>query len=370
MISQILFESVGTANSPDYPDIPLPADINQAALKGAVYVTLPIGEVNVSSRNKRLYPRQAIVSMVKQINESRPEGNFGHLKDEDRSTAYTTPDVRWLAAVLADDGKAYGKLIALTPSAVEHFKNAVATNAKVGSSLYGTAETQQLGEMAIVETLSLEKIDIVSPAMVGVPMAAAYAKITSEQISTENNQMKDPITLRKTLAEQASTYINAGVSINASGDDLATTLQDLINQIASMQTKIIPGSPVEETMRIRDVNRVIRPLIRELVATEYPNVPVYLAIEKILGNVRIKRLNESLNKAADLRSQHIAQQLGLAPVDTPVNAPFNLATGGVAAKNTNDTMSRAERLAAEKARRDKLITPEYLNNIASKYGIA
>ena len=166
----------------DYPDIKLPADIDLQKLEKLVgagnleFVTLPIGEVNAQSRNGRNYTRASVEELVKQVNELRPEGRWGHLTPEEMSTRYDPPAIRWLAAVLDKDGVAWAKGLPLTKDAREYFALAKATNARVGTSLVAWAEMKQ----DRVEHLTLSTIDIADPQRVGVPTAAAKPMLSKE----------------------------------------------------------------------------------------------------------------------------------------------------------------------------------------------
>jgi hypothetical protein len=93
-----------------YPDIPLPEDIDRAALgEAAFFVTLPIGQAGAQSRNGRTYSRAAVEGMVAQINARRPEGMWGHLSEAEAGTRYDPPAIRWLAACLVCRGRGLGQ---------------------------------------------------------------------------------------------------------------------------------------------------------------------------------------------------------------------------------------------------------------------
>lgn len=159
-----------------YPDIPLPGDINKEELEGQFFVTLPIGEVGVVSRNNRKYTERSVKQLVEQVNSYRPEGMWGHLTDYEMSTKYGPPAVRWLVAILDNQGIAWGKHMPLTNESREYYRLAKATNARVGTSISAWAVMD--GDE--VTDLELITIDLADPARVGVPMTAAIPKLSSE----------------------------------------------------------------------------------------------------------------------------------------------------------------------------------------------
>lgn len=164
--------------SGSYPNIPLPADIdiNSIPENERVFITLPIGQFNSESLNGHTYSEQAMRQMVEQINEKRPESNWGHIKDEDFGYRYNEPPVRWLAAMADENGMIWGKGRALTPESQRYYRNAKIDNARVGTSLFAWVNL----DGSKVTDLELITIDLADPARVGVPMTAAKAHVAMD----------------------------------------------------------------------------------------------------------------------------------------------------------------------------------------------
>jgi hypothetical protein len=192
-----------------YPEIPLPPDIDRAALgEEAFFVTLPLGQAGARSRNQRRYSRAAVEQMVAQINSQRPEGMWGHVTPDETSTRYDPPAIRWLAAVIDAEGIAWGKGLPLTAQARDYYRLAKATNARVGTSLVAWAHMD--GDE--VAALELVTVDLADPARVGVPMTAAKAHLSKEMQSTE----KDSTQRRKERQMQDTKgFVGALVASNA-----------------------------------------------------------------------------------------------------------------------------------------------------------
>lgn len=167
--------------SAGYPDVPLPADIDTAELENVFgekpfFVTLPIGQIDAMSGNGRRYSKAAVQQMVTQINAMRPEGIWGHMKEDELNTRYDPPSIRWLAAMLDGTGVAWGKGLPLNKETRDYYRASKAANARVGTSLTGLAEIND----NVVTALDLRGIDIADPARVGIAMTAAKPQLTSE----------------------------------------------------------------------------------------------------------------------------------------------------------------------------------------------
>ena len=170
-----------------FPNVPIADGVQLEELTNGdtspMFVTLPIMKVDVRSRNGRLYDREQVERIRDQINTKRPVGEEGHLRDEDRAHKFTVPPLRWVGAVLEADGTLWGKayVLASATNVREYLRTAKAANAKVGTSIYGTAREGKKGE---VLDLEIESIDLVHPDRVGVLQAAANPMISREAFET------------------------------------------------------------------------------------------------------------------------------------------------------------------------------------------
>lgn len=195
-MSELLYSLVSEFKG-DYPDVPFAAgvDANQFDPAKDMFVTLPILKVGAKSRNGLMWTRAAVERIVHEINTKRVEGNLGHPRAEDRSTRYDLPALRWIGAVIADDGTAYAKAyIPEYANAVrEYFRDAKRTNARVGTSVYGLRGKRGL------EDMTLEELDIGHADRVSLPDAAAVPKITSE--IRKGSDMGEELDQDKLIAE-------------------------------------------------------------------------------------------------------------------------------------------------------------------------
>lgn len=323
-MTELLFEIISVVKKPeDAPKVPLAPGIDYEALVALdtkagddpVFVTLPIGEVNIVSGNGRKYPVEAIESLVEAINSEKPGGIQGHLRDEDRAYEFELPSLIWVGAVIVE-GIAWGKAyIPRYASAVrEYVSNCQAIKAKIATSIYG------LAEMAgnIVKRLFIESIDLAHPARAGVKTAVAVPLVTTEMVdeknlhlekdlqnmpegttpvAPDNGNLISELTTAKTtalarvdelesklteltksaetlklasakLAESAYSYTNASISVSASGENIVEVIEQLLDSLNQMQKRNVTDEldrAVEEMVKLpanTDQGKALRSVVK------------------------------------------------------------------------------------------------------------
>lgn len=226
---------MGGLRGKDYPDISVPDDVDVAGLmeifgEKPVFVILPIGQINAQSRNNRIYTENAMYSLVRQVNELRPEGMRGHLRDEELSTRYDNPEIRWLRAEVHGD-MVYGLAVALTKASRDYYRTAMKTNAQVGTSLFAWATMD--GENVV--DLDLISIDMADPRRVGIPLTAAKPKIKHEM---SDRQEKKTMSSNAAEAVQMQTFM-----------ELREERTRLQHQVAELESRIERLTPFEDDAR-------------------------------------------------------------------------------------------------------------------------
>jgi hypothetical protein len=205
-ISGVLLETQMRISG-SYPDVPLASGINlETMIEGdstPVFVTLPIGKVDTESRNGRKYDRKAVTSLVETINSETAIGQKGHLRDDERAYRFDVPPLTWVGATLESDGTAWGKAYVSQSAADvrEYVKIAKATNAKIGTSIYGTADVDDDGN---VSNLQIESIDLAHPGRLGVPMAGAVPKVTQETLEEDDIEESTEMPSKQEQAPEAT----------------------------------------------------------------------------------------------------------------------------------------------------------------------
>jgi hypothetical protein len=171
-----------------FPDVPFAPGVDAKGIKDddadPMFVTLPLVAVGGKSENGFTWERPDVRRVVAQINEKKPEGMLGHIKPEERSSKYEFGKLRWVGALMDERGIAWGKAYVppYASDARQYFKLAKRTNARVGTSVYGTRGPKGLSDM------QLESIDLGHPDRLGLPLAAAVPELTSEMQTIENDK--------------------------------------------------------------------------------------------------------------------------------------------------------------------------------------
>lgn len=178
------------------PNIKIPKDIDVEALKKAlgvdelVFDVSPIGIADGKSRNGRVYTRESVESLVRQVNTKRPEGQWGHTKPEDLGSEYKPPAIRWLAAEMGND-VAWGLRLALTEEARQHTLAAKAANARIGTSIFAINPVLGKGPNEIAD-YDLVRIDLANAELVGIPEMSTVPEPVLETVQLEgSNPMAD-----------------------------------------------------------------------------------------------------------------------------------------------------------------------------------
>jgi hypothetical protein len=310
----------------EYPDIPLPDDVNKEDL-GDFFVTLPIGKFNARSRNKRTYGEKAVRKLVSEVNEKRPTGHWGHPDPKDRSER--PPVVQWLAATVDEkSGTAWGKLIPLTTEAKDYLRVKRATRSEVGNSLYGDAVME--GDKVV--DLTLEYIDLVADSrIVGVPDTAAVPVTTKETIQKEGKKMPTEFNettlitelreeretarknvselekkvaelqpaasqfdaLKKFVTEQADVFTSAGITISANGPDFIQVIREMIGKLQGLQAEKLAGQldgVVTEMVKVEK----LRPIVRQLLGAPKSEADARARVTEILGQESMKELAQAI----------------------------------------------------------------------------
>lgn len=235
----------------DYPTIPLPADVDTTT--DNFFVTLPIGMIDARSQNQRNYRKQSMTDLRDQVNAYRPEGMWGHLKDDEFGTKYGPPAIRWLASMIDDRGIVWGKMRPQTPEAVNYYRMAKLDNARVGTSIFAWAEMD--GDDVI--SLDLITIDAADPARVGIPMTAARPLITTEMTQDTEAAARSSASV---TAEAARSQMPDEKPVHSiqEGKEMPTELEQAQSQIDTLREQVRSMSQTQQTQsrQIADFNRV------------------------------------------------------------------------------------------------------------------
>jgi len=312
-----------------YPNIPLPEDVD--ASSDNFFVTLPIGMIDARSRNQRNYRKKSMENLRDQVAAYRPEGMWGHLKDDEFGTKYGPPAIRWLASMIDNRGIVWGKGRPQTAEAVNYYRMAKLDNARVGTSIFAWAEME--GDDVI--GLDLITIDLADPARVGVPMTAARPLITTEMNQKADDAARSQESVTGDAARSQKPLVVQSIQ---EGAEMPTELEQAQGQIETLreQVRTLTLREQGQNRNIGDYNRVVELLGK-------PDDPILAMQAVIQQREDLKRENAELleetvkSKVTELvkvpaaRSMVIEQVMALKPA---TRADVNMAVDRVLAKPT------------------------------------
>lgn len=175
----------------NFPDVPVAPGVDMDALRAhdtdALFVTLPvIPKVGMTSRNGLLYDEALAASIVAQINDKRPDGIWGHLREEERSTAFPEPAAVWLGAKREGD-TVWAKAL-ITGSAKERIRRLKATGGQIATSIYGKGDFEQVKPgVRRLKSFDLESLDFAPPARAA--LRNGSTPILTAELEQENPEM-------------------------------------------------------------------------------------------------------------------------------------------------------------------------------------
>lgn len=236
-----------------YPSVDLSTDVNLGELtegdESPFFVTLPIGKVGTRSKNNRTYSREAVEAIVNQIKTKKPGGNLGHMKDDERAYKFDLPVLMWVGATLDDEGTAWGK--AYVPSYAtnvrEYLKRQMKLNARVATSIFGTADVDDSGNVGA--DLEIETIDLADPERAGVPEAVAVPIITTEmqseestmqyaELMAERDSLKAELDKANAAMEALKANADAYVALREMESDPAKSIRELTETKTTLTTLV------------------------------------------------------------------------------------------------------------------------------------
>ena len=185
----------------DYPtDIPLFSDVDIAELTAGdndpMFLTLPIGQENVKSKNGRYYDSAFLAELERQVIATKPIGIMGHLKAEDLGTDFPEEAIHWVGTKRVGE-MLWGKGYVPPGAARERVRRYKATNKPLATSIFAEAAGQFDKAVNAVrmaaKSLKLSQIDIGPADRVGVPSLARLPLVTAEMQTNQDEEQMDKV---------------------------------------------------------------------------------------------------------------------------------------------------------------------------------
>jgi hypothetical protein len=210
-----LIDTIVTEFRGEFPNIPIRKEVNVEELtKGdddPFFITLKISEVGATSGNGLVHDETLGETLSKQINEQAAHGIAGHLKDEDRSTAFPMPAVYWLGAARLNGATwAKGYIPRTAEKVREHFRIQKVTGGKAATSIYGPGTRETLDKQKKTWRLAdfkLEQLDLAPFERAALPLEGVFvvtAQMDAQSQKDEENMEKSQI-IAELTAEDVKT---------------------------------------------------------------------------------------------------------------------------------------------------------------------
>lgn len=260
------------------------------------FITLPVGEKGVQSRNDRTYPGEEVQRIADTINQERIGGILGHLRDDQRAYEYQIPVIHWVGAMFEGNTLwAKGYIPKTEPKLRESMRIAMKTRSRTGTSIYGTAE---IGEDGVVHNLKVESIDIAHPDRVGVTMAAAVPAVTSETVNQEAREETMPETNPAPAAEAVA---ESSVVLELKRQH-TEALRELQDQITTLKNQVKDLTKIGELVEAKgeDVVMTVKARLAELAALKKENGDLLVSeIQNMTNTIKVENVRPAVMQALE-----------------------------------------------------------------------
>lgn len=253
----------------DFPQVPVDARVDLAALTGGedapFFVTMPVARLGETSLNGLVYDEGLVRAIETQV--IGKGGIMGHMKVEDRTTAFPVDDVDWVGVQRVGDttwAKAY-----LPPGKAREFvRRLKARGGKLATSIYGKhggRETLKDGKWR-AKAFQLEQLDLAAADRAALQLGGQFG-ITAEM---EQDQQETEMDKQERLAELTASEIPQTLrdqivaeyqAANKTGEQIAelqTQVEDRDGIISELKTQL-------EQVRVREFDAAITGIVSEFV---------------------------------------------------------------------------------------------------------
>lgn len=234
-----------------FPDVPIADGVNMDELRAMdpdpVFLTLPIvPSVGAVSKNGLLYDEALVNSIETQINSKRPGGRFGHLREDERDTAFPIPDSMWLGA--KREGNTLWAKAYVHGAAREHVKRLKAVGGSIATSIYGKGQYEPTDKKGVRRLINfdLESLDFAPPERAALGYAAAPIVTSEMETEMDRNQIISELTVEDIPARLRDQIVAEFRTQVADRDTLIAQLQTTVAEFRRQQTESAIDAKVAE----------------------------------------------------------------------------------------------------------------------------
>lgn len=296
-----------------FPDVPIEQGVLDALKEleaNPFYATLPIvPEVGAISNNGLLYDEELVSSIERQINENKPGGILGHLKDSERDTAFPLPSGMWLGAK-REGNTLWGKAYVPSGPVREHIRTLMAVGGRIATSIYGRAKKFEKVRDGVKRAIDfkLESLDFAPPSRAAlgygaIPHVTSEMEQEQEPIMADKAQVIAELTVND-IAALPQSVRDAIVAEASKQDETQATITELTNTVTAKDAVIAELTQAVEEMRRERVNSAIAGKVAEL--TDWQ-------VKDDAGKEKLKSLRDMLTRQIvtrlgdDLATERVAE---------------------------------------------------------------
>lgn len=268
----------------NFPDIKHFEDIDISELTRGdddpMFLTIPIGQDNVTSGNGRYYDQAWVTEIERQVKERKPIGIMGHLKPDELATAFPPEAVHWVGVQRIGE-MLWAKGYIPPGEARERVRRYKATNKKLATSIFAEAkgvwDAAKNAYKMVAESLNLKQIDIGPADRVGIPSLASIPLLTAEMQQTNGDETMDKVQVIREMTLEDAPLVPKAVKEAIQAEvptpsevalvaELRTTLG--VDEKADLKTVITEMRQQQETQRQQAINGRITELVTEGIKVE------------------------------------------------------------------------------------------------------
>lgn len=255
-----------------FPDVPIEQGVldNLKELDAnPFYAVLPIvPEVGAISSNGLLYDEELVSSIEKQINENKPGGIFGHLKDEERETAFPLPSGMWLGAK-REGNTLWGKAYVPSGPAREHIRTLMAVGGRIATSIYGRAKKFEKVRDGVKRAVDfkLESLDFAPPSRAALGYGA-IPHVTREMETEQEPTMADKEVVIQELLKTTPAPQRGWKPVAESKEPAGDMVAELSAQLSARDDRITVLETTVQEFQRREFMRAVDAVVAEF--TDWP----------------------------------------------------------------------------------------------------
>ena len=284
----------------DFPTIPVDGRVDVTALtKGdedPFFVTLPIARVGETSANGLLYDEELVTALQQQV--VGRGGTMGHLKPEERDTAFPVEDVDWVGVQRVGD-TAWAKGYVPPGEAREYIRRLMARKGQLATSIYGPFEQREplQGGGWRAKGFRLEQLDLAPADRAALKLGGQFAVTAQMQTEPEIEEENDMGTKEEWIAELTAGDIPQTVREQIvqewqAQSDTQNQIAELTKERDAAKTQAAELQTQVEQYLVREFDARLDARVAELIDWQVKGEDAQAKLDSLKGQLKARILAE------------------------------------------------------------------------------